>query len=448
MQIPMLFIALAVITDGFMGPDVSPMNLAGGLVWVVWRGLLIVGLLVAGNFFCTACPFMLPRTLAKWLMPSGMNWPRILRGKWLAIGLLILFFTAYETCGLWDSPRLTAWIIVGYFAAALLVDGLFKGAAFCKYVCPVGQFNFVQSLASPLEVAVIDQAVCASCVTKDCIRGRNGIPGCELELYQPVKRGNMDCTFCLDCVHACPHGNVGILAGRPGRGLEDDSPRSGIGRFGQRPDIAALVIVLVFASLANAAGMVGPVLDWELELQRRLSLTSSLPLIVILYPFVLVVLPVVLVGSVAWLSRALAKVQLSTFRVAMRFSVSLIPLGFAMWISHYSFHLVTSYDSTWPAIQRFMADNGCSILGDSEWRCACCCQTWTGVTKMELLTLGLGLLLSLYIGYRIACNLVQEEWRILRAFAPWAALMVILFAAEVWIILQPMQMRGSIMIEG
>ena len=53
--------------------------------------------------------------------------------------------------------------------------------------------------------------------------------------------GNLDCTFCLDCVHACPHDNVGILAAVPGRTLWSDPFRSGIGRFSRRPDLAALV---------------------------------------------------------------------------------------------------------------------------------------------------------------------------------------------------------------
>ena len=40
--------------------------------------------------------------------------------------------------------------------------------------------------------------------------------GCELALFQPRKIGNLDCTFCLDCVHACPHDNVGIGCRVPG----------------------------------------------------------------------------------------------------------------------------------------------------------------------------------------------------------------------------------------
>src|SRR5262249_32099003 len=201
-----------------------------------------------------------------------------------------VFLWAYEAFALWDSPWWTAWIAVGYFAAALVVDGLFRGAAFCKYVCPIGQFNFVQSLVSPLEVAVRDADVCAACRTKDCIRGRDGIPGCELHLFQPRKAGNMDCTACLDCAHACPHDNIGVLAIPPGRDLWLDPVRSGVGSFGRRTDLAALVVVLVFGAFANAAGMVAPVVAWRDWPCSAVGVPSPLP--VGLAVFVLVLLRV------------------------------------------------------------------------------------------------------------------------------------------------------------
>ena len=178
-------------------------------------------------------------------------------------GLLILFFWAYEAFDVWDSPRLTAWILVGYFVAAFAVDTFFRGASFCKYVCPIGQFNFVSSLVSPLEVRVRSRDTCTACATHDCIRGNQHQRGCELHLFLPRKAGNMDCTFCLDCVKACPHDNIGILALAPGRDLARDPIRSSLGRFSRRPDIAALALVVVFSAFVSAAAMVVPVAAWR-----------------------------------------------------------------------------------------------------------------------------------------------------------------------------------------
>jgi len=62
---------------------------------------------------------------------------------------------------------------------------------------------------------------------------------------------------------------------------------------------------------------------------------------------------------------------------------------------------------------------------------------------LEILFLDLGLLLSLYTAYRIALSLTPDLPRALKAMAPWAILLLALFAAGIWIVLQPMQMRGT-----
>ena len=64
-----------------------------------------------------------------------------------------MLFT-YELFDLWALPRATAYLVIAYFGAALLVDLVFSGATFCKYLCPIGQFNFVASTMSPLELQI------------------------------------------------------------------------------------------------------------------------------------------------------------------------------------------------------------------------------------------------------------------------------------------------------
>ena len=436
LQVPLLLLAAVTIYDGLRGPQVGAMNLAGVLPWIHWRGLLILGLLAAGNVFCMGCPFLLPRTLARRFLPAGWSWPRRLRSKWLAVLLIVAFLWAYEALALWDRPGWTACLALGYFAAAFVIDGLFRGASFCKYLCPIGQFNFVQSLASPLEVKARDPAVCASCRTKDCIRGRDGIPGCELHLFLPRKAGNMDCTACLDCVHACPHDNVGLIAGLPTAELWNDRQRSGVGRFGRRRDIAALIVVLVFGAFANAAGMVGPVAEGQERLASLVGVRSPLLATTAFYLLALVALPLLAVGGAAALSRRWGRLEAGTLEVATRYAYALVPLGFGMWLAHYCFHFLTSYDTAVPVAQRFAADLGLTWLGMPAWGCACCRPGTGWLLRLEFLFLDVGLLLSLYAGYRLASSL--------KALVPWALLLVLLFAAGVWILLQPMQMRGTL----
>ena len=158
----------------------------------------------------------------------------------------------------------------------------------------------------------------------------------------------------------------------------------------------------------------------------------------------LLVLPLLVVGSVAALSRWWGRLGGDWLDVTTRFSYSLLPLGFGMWLSHYSFHFLGSYETVVPAAQRFVGDLGFPILGEPAWGLACCRPVAEWLPRLEIVSLDLGLLLSLYTGYRIALNQCPGRLRAVKAFLPWGVLIVVLFATGVWIILQPMQMRGTI----
>lgn len=374
-QALMLFVAIAVMADGFFGTQIAPLNLAGVLPWIHWRALSIFALLIVGNLFCMACPFTFVRDIGRKFLPARLRWPRWLRTKWLSAALFVAYLWAYEAFALWNSPWLTAWLIAGYFLAALAIDGVFRGASFCKYVCPIGQFHFVTSLVSPREVRVRSTAVCKSCATHDCIRGNDRARGCELFLFQPKKAGNLDCTFCLDCIKACPHDNVALLPVAPASTLLRDPYRSSIGRLSKRTDYAALALLIVFGAFVNASQMISPVISWRLQLA-------------IIFPAILLLL----------------------WRVPKSLSFALVPLGVSMWAAHLSFHF---FSAAFPA------------------------AAFTALTRpVQLLLLDAGLLLSLYIGWRLA-KLYISKWML-----AWSALPAALYTFGIWILFQPMQMRG------
>lgn len=441
-QSSMFALALLVVADGLFGHQMSSMNFAGVLPWTHWRGLLVVSLLVAGNFFCMACPFTLTRDLGRrWLTPRW-RWPKRLRSKWLAIGLLAIYLWAYESFSLWDSPWLTAWIVIGYFVASFLIDGLFRGASFCKYVCPIGQFNFVQSLVSPLEVKVRSLDVCGTCTTYDCIRGNEAQRGCELGLFQPKKLGNLDCTFCLDCIHACPHQNVGIIATVPGSQLVHDRYRSGLGHLSRRMDVAALVLLLVFGAFLNAAAMVAPVVTLERSLQQRLGFGSLLPVTSALLVLGLLIVPLLVVSICAIVSHSSSDRMIRLRELTSRFALTLAPLGLSMWGAHLGYHFVTGAAVVIPVSQRVASDLGTSLLGQANWASPAMLLPLDWLPSLQVLILDGGLLLTLYAAWRVARGFSTRARPALRLLAPWAGLAMLLYASGVWIVFQPMEMRG------
>jgi len=465
LQVPLFLIAVGMILHGMLGPTLAPKNLATVLTWIHFRGALVLVLLCAGNFFCLACPFMLVRNAARRLFRPRFNWPRVLRNKWISVALFIVILFTYELFSLWSSPWWTVSLALAYFVAVLLIDGLFKHASFCKFVCPIGQFNFIASTLSPLEVQVRNQGVCDRCATKDCIRGRrevragkeaassnsrssgntNGLVilqrGCELALFQPLKVGNMDCTFCLDCVHACPHDNVGVRSRLPAAELMIDPIRSGIGYFSRRKDIAALAIAFTFGALVNAFGMVSPGYAAEAWLAKLLSVSREAPVLGMIFVAFLLVEPAILLGAAAWLTRALGGSKLALIPLAVRYSYALVPLGFGMWLAHYGFHFFTGVLTIVPVSQAALGNLGVHLFGAPLW-------TWTGLPVRFVQPIELGFLLLGFVGSLFVVYQLSEEDcapQPMRAFVPWAVVCLLIGLASVWLMFQPMEMRAMLM---
>ncbi|MCB9953608.1 MAG: FesM [Planctomycetaceae bacterium] len=458
LQLPVLLLSLLMIAHAFFGPQLAPKNLAALLTWVHFRGLVVLVLLVGGNFFCMACPFMLPRELARRFVKPSWRWPRILRNKWPSIICLVGVLFAYELFDLWGSPWWTGALIVGYFAAAFAIDTAFERASFCKYVCPVGQFNFLSATMSPLEVKVRQPDVCHECTTKDCIRGRHDVNapcgdqtiilselpiiqrGCELALFQPRKVGNLDCTFCLDCVYACPHDNIGIIARLPGEELAGTGTRSGIGNLDKNAGWTVLTAVFVFGALLNAFAMTSPVYVLEQEISRWTGLRVEWPILGMLFMFGLIIEPAILLGTAAAVTQYWTHSKVTMWGIINRFARSLIPLGFGIWLAHYGFHFFTGALTIIPVTQNAcrMAF-GLDLLGKPMWQMGGLPESV--VYPMELGFLGLGLLGSLLVCWRIASQFNSQAPT--KAFFPWSVVIITLFVSACWILTQPMDMRGT-----
>ena len=201
---------------GCAGSPMSAMNLAGVLPWTYGRGFAVVA---PPRWPATSsawpAPFMLPRELGKRL---GLAYPQLAARLALEVAgrasLLAAFFWAYERVLPLGQRVRHAGILVGYFAAGVpRGHASSAGPASANTSVPIGQFQFVGSLVSPLERDACGSRTCArAAATHDCHARGNAAQraAASTGLYLPRKVGNMNCTLCLDCVKACPHDNVGI----------------------------------------------------------------------------------------------------------------------------------------------------------------------------------------------------------------------------------------------
>ena len=462
LQVPLTLAALALVVDGFTGPQSAARNLATVAPWVHYRGLVVLALLLAGNIVCMGCPFTLPRTLAKRLSIRGRRFPQRLRNKWLAIGGLFALFFFYEFLDLWASPLLTAWVIVAYFVASFVLEAAYSESAFCKYICPLGSFNMVYSTLSPTQIGVRSQDICASCAGKECVNGSyatqpvirideiavsgetrqveiahgpNGTLGCGTELFAPQVRGNMDCTMCLDCVRACPHDNASLFMRAPGAelGRVDSLPR--------RWDMSLLLIALAFMGVSNAFGMAPPYYELQEWLALEAGISSEFVVLLLIFGMGNLLLPVGCAAAAAQLGRQMGGMAKrdSLRDTAAAFAPSFVPIGFGIWFAHYSFHFLVGPGLIAPVIQEFLG-------GVGDWTAWSFSLDSSLIGLLQVVALIGGFLWSLRLTQKAALRLYRRK--AVPGMLPWALLHLLLMLAAWQIFTLPMEMRGTLELFG
>jgi polyferredoxin len=452
LQIPLLLLALLSVYDGLTGSPLAGLNVATVSVWVHYRGVTALVLALFGNLFCAGCPLLLTRGPSRWLRRAlpQLSWPRFLRNKYLTLGLTVAFLFCYEAFALWSSPWLTAWLIIGYFVAALLTDSLFPAGTFCRYVCPLGNFNFALSGASPTIIQARDPSVCASCAGKYCVNGRETtvegtldltglqtlpmlqtaplaaevtqgtFPGCETRLYVPTITGNQDCTLCLNCVRACPHDNVALVVRNPLRQALTERPR---------PDLALLLTVLAWSGLINAFAMTPS----SFLLAQWLSVvlhTRNAPLL----------LALILLGGLG-LGTGLSLLVARLGRTSLRQTAPLmVPLALALWGGHYLYHFLLGASTLWPAVAHALIRLGIPLPLPSAPTIPRADQTfWLQLALCEV-ALG-GTVWATIQRFRIMIDPSTTGPRMVPNAGPSVMLALLYTALSIWIFAQPMQAR-------
>jgi hypothetical protein len=155
------------------------------------------------------------------------------------------------------------------------------------------------------------------------------------------------------------------------------------------------------------------------------------------------VLPLVLCGLAGSITHAVggARAQFSTVTtIASSYAHALIPIGAGIWLAHYAFHFLTGLGTIVPVTQSAAIDAlGWAALGEPAWG-------WVGLRPGLVFPLQVGAIL---LGGFGSTTLIQRisvrdyKGHAAEAGAPWAALAVALSIAALWILSQPMDMRGT-----
>ena len=142
-----------------------------------------------------------------------------------------------------------------------------------------------------------------------------------------------------------------------------------------------------------------------------------------------------------------------------KWTLALLPLGLGMWAAHLCFHLLTAWDSLVPALLQAaheVARHGGPLarLPRPDWMGERPLLGPGSLLDLQFGLLDAGLLGGLYLGWRVlgepgepgesATGTRAGVLPRARQMLPWALLACSLYAAGIWILLQPMQMRGMV----
>jgi hypothetical protein len=148
-------------------------------------------------------------------------------------------------------------------------------------------------------------------------------------------------------------------------------------------------------------------------------------------------------------SRILGRLRAEPLRrVVARYAFALVPMGFSMWLAHYSFHFLTGGLTLLPVVQLFLSDVGL-YGGTVGWNVGTVIPAgW--LFPIEAVMLYVGAFGSIVAAFQMARRDIGEgdrraRGRILGAALPWMLLTLLLLAFGLWILVQPMEMRGTLM---
>ncbi len=332
MTFTLAFFVLAILT-GLLGTPVGNRNFAIVFVWIVWWALVIILLVpFAGRLWCTMCPIPAP---GEWLqrraligvrpgrlLTLGKQWPRRLRNIWLQnfAFLGVALFSAV----ILTRPLATGIVLLVFVLGALALGLVFERRAFCRYLCPVGGFIGLYSMAAPLELRVKDREVCRTHRDKTCYLGNAEGYGCPWMVFPGGLDRNTYCGLCTECLKTCPLDNIALNVRPFGSDL--------LVARGRSLDEAFKGFIMVSCALIYSAVYLGP-WGWLKDWANLIS-----PAHFLLYAAGFLLINLALVPGLFYLATALARRlgdlrQVSSRRLFTHLSYALVPYGLLAWMA-------------------------------------------------------------------------------------------------------------------
>jgi ferredoxin len=431
--LPNLVLFYIFILAGIFGSPIGNANMIIVFVWILWWFLFIsVMVPFVGRLWCLMCPLpafgdWLQRLALIGVRPGktvglnnklfGLNkrWPKALSNIWLQnIGFLTLATIAIL---LVTRPIVSSIVLGLMFLLATVMALIWRGRAFCLYLCPVSGFLGLYSMTSMMELRSKDKEICRKvCKTKSCRAGSERGWACPWLVYMGNLDRNNFCGLCMECVKSCPHDNI-TLYWRP---FCSDKVIKGY-------DEAWKAFIMLVLAMAYSVVLLGPwgfLKDWA-NISEKGNFVGFIIYAATLWFSCLLGFPAIYYIAVKlghwWAKMKKQNGAVSLKDMFIRYSYTLVPLGLLAWVA-FSLPLIMVNGSYILSVLSDPLGRGWNLFGTAH-------IPWTPVypeyaTYIQVALLLVGLYYGIKKGLEIARELWADEEAAFRSMVPLTVLLV------------------------
>ncbi len=421
-QWPTLILFMVIMFQLLLGPESAHDNLGTALTWVLWWPIIPIIFLFLGRFWCAICPFATINDLVQKFVGNNRPVPKFLKkyGIWIIDALFIFITWSDHVWGVVENPFGSGILMLTLTTGVIASGSFFERRTFCRHLCFLGGLSGNYARTGMLALRGTPE-ICATCTIAACYKGTDKAPGCPLFEFPKTMDSNANCVICADCIKNCPNDSIQLTVRPPTQELW----------FVRKPKmeeafLSAVIMGIVFVQNVTMLEVWGGMLKW---LENAVGTTNYAVTFSITFA-IAIIIPVALLGLTSWIASRFNKTSL--VQNFTRFGYAIIALDVAAHIAHNLFHLLAEGKSIYyTAIALFGQE-----VHDAS-------PALVGMETIQVLQFGLialGFVGSIYAAYRIAKS-SHPNGKAWTTFAPYAVLMVILTAMNIYLFILPMAMR-------